>query len=48
MASVIAALDISEKGYEVVLIEARDRVGGRTYMDHACGDILELGGGYAH
>ncbi|KAJ5825429.1 hypothetical protein N7474_002567 [Penicillium riverlandense] len=48
MAGIIAARDISEKGYKVVLLEARDRVGGRTYMDRACGRILELGGGYVH
>ncbi|CAI7678853.1 unnamed protein product [Penicillium pancosmium] len=48
MAGIIAARDISEKGYKVVLIDARDRVGGRTYMDAACGDVLELGGGYVH
>jgi monoamine oxidase len=48
MAGIIAARDLSEKGYEVVLLEARDRIGGRTYMDHACGTVLELGGAYVH
>ncbi|KAJ5900610.1 uncharacterized protein N7473_004680 [Penicillium subrubescens] len=48
MAGIIAARDLSEKGYKVVLLEARGRLGGRTYMDHACGGILELGGGYVH
>ncbi|KXG51288.1 Amine oxidase [Penicillium griseofulvum] len=48
MAGIIAARDLSEKGYEVVLLEARDQIGGRTYMDHACGTVMELGGAYVH
>lgn len=48
MAGIVAARDLSKKGYKVVLVEARDRLGGRTYMDHACGGVLELGGGYVH
>lgn len=48
MAGIIAARDLSQKGHKVILIEARDRIGGRTYMDRGCGEILELGGGYVH
>lgn len=48
MAGIIAARDLSVKGYKVALLEARDRLGGRTYMDSACGGVLELGGGYVH
>ncbi|KAJ5784627.1 uncharacterized protein N7503_009839 [Penicillium pulvis] len=48
MAGIIAARDLSAKGHKVVLLEARDRVGGRTYMDSACGDVLELGGAFVH
>lgn len=50
MAGVIAARDISTQGHSVLLLEARDRVGGRTYVDKAFdGDIsLDLGGGYIH
>ncbi|KAK6811478.1 hypothetical protein RU639_012673 [Aspergillus parasiticus] len=48
MAGIVAARDLSKNGHKVVLLEARDRLGGRTYMDHACGGILELGGGYVH
>jgi monoamine oxidase len=44
MAGIIAARDLSSKGHKVVLLEARNRLGGRTYMDSACGDVLELGG----
>jgi monoamine oxidase len=50
MAGIIAARDLSQKGHSVVLLEARDRIGGRTYMDHAFdGELdLELGGAYVH
>lgn len=48
MAGIIAARDLSTKGRKVALLEARGRLGGRTYMDSACGDVLELGGGYVH
>ncbi|GFF50283.1 LOW QUALITY PROTEIN: pseudooxynicotine oxidase [Aspergillus udagawae] len=50
MAGIIAARDLSQKGHSVVLLEARDRIGGRTYTDHAFnGELdLELGGGYVH
>ena len=48
MSRVIASRDLGEKGHKVVMLEARDRLGGRTYMDHACGEVLELGGGYVH
>ncbi|KAJ5526038.1 hypothetical protein N7494_012688 [Penicillium frequentans] len=48
MAGIIAARDLSAKGHKVALLEARDRLGGRTYMDSACGDVLELGGAFVH
>lgn len=48
LAGIVAARDLSKNGQKVVLLEARSRLGGRTYMDHGCGDILELGGGYVH
>ncbi|KAF4231171.1 hypothetical protein CNMCM8980_005103 [Aspergillus fumigatiaffinis] len=50
MAGIVAARDLSQKGHSVVLLEARNRIGGRTYMDHAFdGELdLELGGAYAH
>ncbi|GFF23229.1 pseudooxynicotine oxidase [Aspergillus udagawae] len=50
MAGIIAARDLSQKGHSVVLLEARDRIGGRTYTGHAFNEELdlELGGGYVH
>ncbi|KAJ6445239.1 amine oxidase [Purpureocillium lavendulum] len=48
MAGIVAARDLSALGLSVVLFEARDRVGGRTYTETALGGALELGGGYVH
>ncbi|RJE27587.1 hypothetical protein PHISCL_00012 [Aspergillus sclerotialis] len=50
MAGIIAARDLSLEGYSVVLLEGRNRLGGRTYMDKAFNNEmdLELGGGYVH
>ena len=46
MAGIVAARDISQKGHSVVLLEARDRVGGRTYTKTVFGEPLEMGGAY--
>jgi monoamine oxidase len=50
MAGIIAARDLSNKGYSVVLLEGRNRIGGRTYTEKVFGGQLELdmGGGYVH
>ena len=44
MADIVASRDLSRKGYSMVLLEARDRVGGRTYPEKAFGRQLELRG----
>ncbi|KAJ6148541.1 hypothetical protein N7497_010523 [Penicillium chrysogenum] len=48
MAGITAARDLSKKGFPVVLLEARDRIGGRTYLQKVLGDDIELGGAYVH
>lgn len=48
MAGITAARDLSKKGLSVVVLEARDRVGGRTYLEKGLGDEIELGGAYVH
>ena len=44
----IAARELGNAGYRVLVLEARDRVGGRTWTDHRLGHDLELGGTWVH
>lgn len=48
MAGIVAARDLSTLGRSVVLLEARNRVGGRTHVDQVFGEQLELGGAHVH
>lgn len=48
IAGITAARDLSKEGYSVVLLEARDRAGGRLYSTNGPDGTLELGGGYVH
>lgn len=48
MAGLTAARDLSTRGHSVLLLEARDRIGGRTYTTEAFGGQFDLGGGYVH
>ncbi|SDH85715.1 flavin monoamine oxidase family protein [Alteribacillus bidgolensis] len=47
-AGVTAARELSQKGYRVLILEARDRLGGRTWCDQKLGRTLEMGGTWVH
>lgn len=44
----IAARELSWLGHKVLVLEARDRLGGRTWTDRRLGRQIELGGTYVH
>lgn len=48
MAGLIAARDLASRGHSVLLVEGRNRIGGRTFTESALGSQLDLGGGYVH
>jgi monoamine oxidase len=43
-----AARELRFLGHRVLVLEARDRLGGRTWVDHRLGTELEMGGTYVH
>lgn len=43
-----AGKTLQESGYEVVLLEARNRIGGRVWTDRSTGKPLDLGASWIH
>jgi monoamine oxidase len=46
MAGAGAARLLKDEGYEVIVIEARDRIGGRIWSDKSLGTTIDLGAGW--
>ncbi|MGY1706610.1 flavin monoamine oxidase family protein [Geodermatophilus sp. SYSU D00697] len=47
-AGVTAARELRRQGHRVLVLEARDRIGGRTWTDTRLGRDLEMGGTWVH
>lgn len=47
-AGLVASRELGNAGLRVLTLEARDRVGGRTWTDHRLGHDLEIGGNWVH
>ena len=47
-AGMTAARELTQRGRSVTVLEARDRLGGRTWTDHRLGLDIELGGTWVH
>jgi monoamine oxidase len=47
-AGVTAARECALRGRDVLLLEARDRLGGRTWSKSWAGTRIELGGAWVH
>lgn len=48
IAGIAAAVDLQAAGFEVVVLEARNRIGGRIWTDHRWGFPLDLGASWIH
>lgn len=47
-AGLATARELSLRGWSVAVLEARDRIGGRTWTDDRLGRLLEMGGTWVH
>jgi monoamine oxidase len=48
VAGMTVARELGHAGHEVIVLEARDRLGGRLWTDRQLGEDLELGGNWLH
>ncbi|MFV0432701.1 MAG: flavin monoamine oxidase family protein [Leucobacter sp.] len=47
-AGLITSRELGREGFDVLTLEARDRIGGRTWTDYRLGHDLELGANWVH
>ena len=47
-AGLTAARELRRSGHSVIVVEARDRIGGRAWLDSRLGRPLEIGGTWVH
>ncbi|MFT4416798.1 flavin monoamine oxidase family protein [Fredinandcohnia humi] len=47
-AGVTVAREVCQQGFRSLILEGRDRIGGRTWVAHRLGHDLELGGAWVH
>jgi monoamine oxidase len=48
LAGLTAARELGARGHRVVVLEARDRLGGRAWTSSFAGTDVEMGGGFVH
>jgi monoamine oxidase len=48
IAGAVAAKNLKDKGFNVIVLEAKNRVGGRIYTDYISDTPVELGAGWIH
>lgn len=48
VAGLVTARELAGRGLRTVVLEARDRIGGRTWTDHRLGRDLGIGGTWLH
>jgi monoamine oxidase len=48
MAGIMAARTLADDGYRVIVLEGRDRIGGRLWTDDSLGAPLDLGASWIH